>query len=166
MDENFKLAVENVLLHEGGYVNNPADPGGESNFGISKHSYPTLDIKNLTREDAINIYYANYWLANRLGEVHDQNIATKFLNLFVNIGKKSAEKVICRALRSCGFEYDEKSANITELIKITNIITANSSGSALLASLKSEIAGYYRVLATKNPSLKVFLNGWLNRAYS
>ncbi len=166
MDENFKLAVENVLFHEGGYVNNPVDPGGETKFGISKRSYPTLDIKNLTKDDAVNIYYNDYWLVNRLGEIINQDIATKFLNLFVNMGKKSAGKVICRALRSCGFRYDEQSVDPTELIKATNIITEHNNVAELLASLRSETAGYYRTLTAEKPALKVFLNGWLNRAYS
>ena len=166
MDENFKVAVENVLLHEGGYVNNPIDSGGETNFGISKRSYPTLDIKNLTRDDAINIYYNDYWLANRLGEVLNQDIATKFLNLFVNIGKKATEKIICRALRACGFKYDEKNINPTELIKATNTMTNQPYVLELLAAIRSESAGYYRILAAEKPALKIFLKGWLNRAYS
>src|SRR5690606_28008981 len=56
-DERFRRAVEVVLKHEGGYVNNPSDPGGETKYGISKRSYPELDIANLTQEDAIAIYY-------------------------------------------------------------------------------------------------------------
>ena len=51
----FEEAVKSVLKHEGGYVNDPKDPGGETNFGISKRAFPDLDIKNLTEEDAIEI---------------------------------------------------------------------------------------------------------------
>ena len=57
----FEKSVEFVLKSEGGYVNNPADPGGETNFGISKRAYPNVDIKNLTRESAIKIYETDYW---------------------------------------------------------------------------------------------------------
>lgn len=57
----FVDAVEIILKHEGGYVWNPRDPGGETNFGIAKRSYPTLDIKNLTREKAIEIYRRDFW---------------------------------------------------------------------------------------------------------
>jgi len=62
MKENFDKAFEFVLKWEGGYVNNPKDPGGETKYGISKRSYPNLDIKNLTKEQAKSIYYADYWL--------------------------------------------------------------------------------------------------------
>jgi lysozyme family protein len=60
---DFDKAVQFVLSDkiEGGYVNNPADPGGETNFGISKRAHPNVDIKNLTREGAIAIYKREYW---------------------------------------------------------------------------------------------------------
>ena len=41
----FSLAIPIVLENEGGYVDDPNDPGGETNFGISKRSYPNVDIK-------------------------------------------------------------------------------------------------------------------------
>lgn len=47
---------------EGGYVNDPADPGGETNFGISKRSYPNVDIAGLTEGAAIDIYYRDFWV--------------------------------------------------------------------------------------------------------
>lgn len=57
----FEDAIDIILKHEGGYVNNPKDPGGETNFGIAKRFYPSLNIKTLTKEDAIEIYRKNYW---------------------------------------------------------------------------------------------------------
>lgn len=57
----FEDAVEIILKKEGGYVFHPKDPGGETNFGIAKRFYPTLDIKNLTKEQAIQIYRKEYW---------------------------------------------------------------------------------------------------------
>lgn len=46
---------------EGGYSNNPKDPGGETKFGISKRAYPYVDIKNLTLEKAAELYRKDYW---------------------------------------------------------------------------------------------------------
>lgn len=57
----FELCVSRVLGNEGGYVNDPNDPGGETNWGISKRAYPNLDIKSLTRNDAIAIYRRDFW---------------------------------------------------------------------------------------------------------
>lgn len=61
---DFERAVAFVLAHEGGYVNNPQDPGGETNWGISKRSYPDLDIRNLTRARAVEVYRRDYWEAS------------------------------------------------------------------------------------------------------
>lgn len=62
---NFALdadtAIQKVLGREGGYVNDPDDAGGETNFGISKASFPNLDIAGLTPEAAAQIYKAEYW---------------------------------------------------------------------------------------------------------
>ena len=60
--EEFKDGIIQVLHHEGGYVNDPQDPGGETKFGISKRAYPNVDIKNLSRKQAIKIYYDDYWI--------------------------------------------------------------------------------------------------------
>ncbi|MGE3487928.1 MAG: glycosyl hydrolase 108 family protein [Nitrospira sp.] len=57
-------AIAFVLKWEGGYVNDPHDPGGETNMGISKRSYPNLDIAGLTRDQAVAIYQRDYWQAS------------------------------------------------------------------------------------------------------
>lgn len=46
---------------DGGYTNHPDDPGGETKYGISKRAHPMLDIKNLTLDQAMNIYWKDYW---------------------------------------------------------------------------------------------------------
>lgn len=58
---SFDQAFERTVGIEGGYVNDPKDPGGETKFGISKRQYPSLDIKNLTLEQAKDIYRTDYW---------------------------------------------------------------------------------------------------------
>jgi lysozyme family protein len=57
----FKDALALILKHEGGYVNDPRDKGGETKFGISKRSYPNTDIKNLTIEGASALYKRDFW---------------------------------------------------------------------------------------------------------
>lgn len=58
-DSAFALLVSPT--YEGGYANDPRDPGGETKYGISKRSYPSLDIKNLTRDQVRPIYRADFW---------------------------------------------------------------------------------------------------------
>jgi lysozyme family protein len=63
MIEDWNEAITFVLQQEGGYTLDPNDPGGETNFGISKKAYPNVDIKNLTAEQAKAIYKTDYWQA-------------------------------------------------------------------------------------------------------
>lgn len=58
---NFDEAFEIIIGHEGGYVNDPRDPGGETKFGISKRAYPAEDIKALTLDRAKELYRLDYW---------------------------------------------------------------------------------------------------------
>lgn len=62
VDLEFERAMSFVAKWEGGYVNHPSDPGGETKYGISKRAYPKLDIKNLTMDQAKEIYFKDYWL--------------------------------------------------------------------------------------------------------
>ena len=57
----FDEAFDRLIGHEGGYVNDPRDAGGETNWGISKRSYPALDIRALTRDQAKAIYRRDFW---------------------------------------------------------------------------------------------------------
>jgi lysozyme family protein len=63
MEANRAACMEFVLREEGGYVNDPRDPGGETKFGISKRAHPGLDIKALTEAGAIALYTADEWRA-------------------------------------------------------------------------------------------------------
>jgi lysozyme family protein len=54
-------AIDLILKLEGGYVNHPADPGGETKYGISKRAHPELDIANLSPDQAREIYRSDYW---------------------------------------------------------------------------------------------------------
>jgi hypothetical protein len=59
----WEKAVAFVLRQEGGYIDDPSDAGGRTKYGISQRSYPALDIANLTKAEAKEIYWHDYWLA-------------------------------------------------------------------------------------------------------
>ena len=65
MKKNYQKCLETILHHEGGYVNHPKDPGGETNLGVTKRVYEehggTKDMKELTVEDVAPIYKKGYW---------------------------------------------------------------------------------------------------------
>jgi len=86
---NFDTAFDRLMGHEGGYVNNPADPGGETNWGISKRQYPDVDIKNLTRDQAKAIYLRDFWDRGQMGEF-DPAVAFQVFDFAVNSGIETA----------------------------------------------------------------------------
>jgi len=94
----FEFLVGIILKHEGGYVNDSDDPGGETKFGISKRSYPNLDIKNLTRADAIAIYKRDYYQVLRIDELDDIRLAYQYFDMGVNGGIGRAKKMMLQAL--------------------------------------------------------------------
>lgn len=96
MPTSFERVIERVLAHEGGYVNHPADPGGETNFGIAKRSYPKLNIATLTRADAIAIYKRDFW--DRVhGDDLPSAVAYQALDAAVNHGSGNAVRWLQRA---------------------------------------------------------------------
>lgn len=83
----FDDCMAEVLPHEGGYVNHKADPGGETKYGISKRSYPKVDIASLTVEDAKAIYRRDFWAAIR-GDELPAGIDLVTLDPAINSGPK------------------------------------------------------------------------------
>ena len=92
----FDTAINRILAHEGGYVNHPSDPGGETNWGISKRSFPDLDIRHLTREQAITIYREKYWVQVQ-GDMLPRSLAFQVLDLAINSGVSRAGSMLQRA---------------------------------------------------------------------
>ena len=88
--------IDRVLSHEGGYVNDPRDPGGETKWGISKRSYPQLDIKGLTRDDAKAIYERDFWQRVQ-GDKLPRQFAFQALDAAVNHGIGNAVRWMQRA---------------------------------------------------------------------
>jgi lysozyme family protein len=97
MDNVFQKVFKNVIGIEGGYVNNPKDPGGETKYGISKRSYPTVDIKNLTLDGAQQIYWDDFWSKLKCDRMNPQ-LAEFVFDFAVNSGTGTAAKAIQRAV--------------------------------------------------------------------
>lgn len=180
---DLKLAMPTIFLHEGGLVDNAKDPGGITNFGISlrfllstgdldhdgwedgdinhDHHINAEDIKLMTPDGATKLYDLYFWTPNQYERINDQPVATKVFDLCVNIGKVGANKCLQRAVRATsGFLLIEDGFLGQQSFNAINACNAKE----LLASLKSEAAGYYRKI--KYNGSQDFLTGWLNRAYS
>jgi len=94
---DFDAAFDRLIGHEGGYVNHPSDPGGETKYGISRRSYPGEDIAGLTLERAKLIYARDFWGPAGCDVVPD---AAKFelFDMAVNSGVKAAVRNLQRAV--------------------------------------------------------------------
>ena len=90
---SFEKAFDFVIGHEGGYVNDSQDPGGETKFGISKRAYPNEDIKALTIERARELYLRDYWLAAGCDNVASEPLAILMFDCAVNQGAGRAKQI-------------------------------------------------------------------------
>ena len=163
---SFLDAVQVVLSHEGGYSDHPQDSGGPTNWGISLQFAQSVDpvltiddIKNLTREKAINFYFECFWKPNRYEELVCDIIATKIFDSCVNLGAGSANRLFQESINKVG------AALIVDGVCGSNTIkTANSINSVpLLINMRKLMREYYQTLA-KNTNEHVFLDGLLRRA--
>lgn len=163
MTPKAQRAIEYVIHKEGGYVNHPNDPGGETKFGISKRSYPHLDIKNLIKEEAFGIYYNDWW--DPQYEMMSQKISTRILDMSVNSGKRTAHKLLQDALvllTGCLIKAD----GIIGPATMACYRKAKYDESRLLKEFQTLRANYYLRLVKNDSKFKPFLKGWLRRAYA
>lgn len=183
-DPLFERALSVVLAHEGGLSEHPDDPGGVTQYGISLRYLQSLgvrvgdldgdgdvdadDVRGMTREQAAAIY-RRLWDAGQYAELPPA-VAVKLFDLAVNMGARRAVRLLQRALRACGRPVTDDGLLGPQTIRAAWDVheewSPGNADAALLAALRSEAAGYYRVLVAKNPRLSVFEHGWLNRAYA
>nr|WP_254225602.1 glycosyl hydrolase 108 family protein [Burkholderia glumae] len=96
--------INDVIAREGGYVNNPDDRGGETNFGITAATARAFGyqgaMRDLPRELAAQIYRQNYWTAPHFDQIAalDETLAAKLLDIGVNMGPATGVKFMQRAL--------------------------------------------------------------------
>jgi lysozyme family protein len=96
---NFPDCIKHVLAAEGGLVNHPQDPGGLTKFGISQRSYPALNIRTLSLDDARSIYQRDYW-APLQGDDLPAGLDLMVLDHAVNAGPARAIRLL-QQLTNC-----------------------------------------------------------------
>jgi lysozyme family protein len=155
MESDWNDAIEFVLAQEGGYGDNPNDPGGETNFGISKKSYPNLDIKNLTVEQAREIYRRDFWEPCKCNDL-PRAYAIAVFDSAVNQGVRVAIRLMQIGLG----------------VTVDGIIGPKTIGAAVAASprkfevvLGQRLLAYHRLMVEK-PKLEDFALNWFHRVVS
>ena len=110
MADHFDRFIRRILSHEGGYSVDPKDPGNYTGgkvgvgqlkgtkYGIAANTYPHLDIKNLTWDQAAAIYRRDYWQAARADELPPA-VGFQLLDGAVNSGVRRATQWLQRAAR-------------------------------------------------------------------
>lgn len=158
---NFDRAIGFILEEEGGYNNLSSDKNGETNWGISKKSYPHLDIKNLSRDAAIEIYRRDHWNIIK-GDSLPELVSVVLMDMSVNHG---SNKAILMFQEVIGAKQDGR-IGVATLIKLNEMIKGIGEKKVCLR-LIGRRAKLYIAIAKRQPSQMVFLSGWIvNRLFS
>ena len=157
MKANFEECMARLLEHEGGYVNHPNDPGGETNLGVTRAVYEQYagrqvmdgEMEGLTHDDVYPIYKENYWDRVR-GDDLPSGVDWAVFDWGVNSGTSRAAKALQRVV---GVEQDGGIGPMT----LQAVASVESAG--IIDQLHYMREGFYRSLST----FDTFGRGWLRR---
>jgi lysozyme family protein len=152
----FDDIIEKVLEHEGGYVDDPTDAGGETKYGISKRAYPDEDIKELTVERAKELYKRDYWDRFRTGSLPDR-LRYIYVDMCINMGGGRAIKILQEACNS-------KNANKIDVDGGIGPATIKAASSVEPFRLRAYRVMFYAELVMKKPEQERFWVGWFRRS--
>ncbi|MGD0960055.1 MAG: glycosyl hydrolase 108 family protein [Methylomonas sp.] len=170
---NFERFFPTLLRFEGGFVNDPDDPGGASNKGVTWRTFqkyaapllgvqPTLEnLEKLSADQAALIYKLAYWDAVKGDDIDDQNLADIVFDFYVNAGNH-AGILFQRILNSMGERLAEDGQIGAETLAALN----KYDQAAVYKTYKQGRIAYYRNLAELHPLLQKYLTGWLRRVNS
>jgi len=140
------------------YEHDPRDPGGATKFGIDQRSHPTVNIRNLTRQDAEKIYLAEYYRS--AAHWLPQPLDYLYFDHAINAGETAAARILQQIL---GVTIDGKVGPFT-IGAIKNRLDRQPKNLPFLLRLYSENRIlFYQRLAYSKPRLACYLKGWLNR---
>jgi lysozyme family protein len=165
MTDRFGACIPFVLKEEGGYTDNPADPGGATNCGITantfiawldKHQQPRRPVKTITSAEVLQIYRECYWDVMQCAAL-PAPVDLAVFDFGVNAGPARSIKYLQLAL---GITADG-------VIGAATLSTANRTDAKAIALRLLDLRNaYYRQIVAAQPSLHVFLDGWFERVAS
>lgn len=167
---NINDSLPITLKFEGGYGNDPDDPGGETNFGITKktalaHGY-NGDMRKIPMDVVTKIYKVGYWDALKLDDVNSQLFANNAFDCAVNMGTGISAKMMQNAANNV-----DPDANLTvdgaigsHTIQAINTITDDEELEQELNTAFADLRGQrYNYLVQRNPVLAKYIKGWMKR---
>lgn len=155
---NFSEAIGKTLAKEGGakFTDIASDRGGATKYGISQAAYPNLDIRNLSEQQARDIYKRDYWDRVRADDIDSDIIADNIFDTAVNMGVRTASRLAQVTL-------DIEPADGIIGSQSLKIINAASDETFITHFTIAKIARYANI-CMRDRSQSKFLLGWVNRA--
>jgi lysozyme family protein len=153
----FDQALTLILAFEGGFANDPDDPGGRTNFGITQNVYdPTLkkDVKNITPDEVHRIYENNYWREGHCDAINtvNPNLATIHFDNCVNCGVGGAARML----------QDVLGVQVDGIIGKQTLAAITSEPKLITKYLERRKSYYDRIIANR-PKSKKFRSSWYHR---
>tara|TARA_X000001316_G_C914843_1_gene29407 strand:+ start:175 stop:711 length:537 start_codon:yes stop_codon:yes gene_type:complete len=162
--ENYQKCLNMILHHEGGYVNHPKDPGGETNLGVTKRvyeewtmkeGYDAKDMKDLTVEDVAPIYEKNYWGRMKCDSI-PSGLDLCLFDFGVNAGTGRSAKFLQRMIDTTA----DGGIGPNTLKKLNEFISMQQRGVIdVINMFQDERQKYYESL----PTFESFGKGWTRR---
>lgn len=166
MTNNFDRAFTITVGHEGTYVNDPEDKGGETKFGISQRTYPKLDIKNLTLSQAKIIYHQDFWNTKKMNlDLLPVEIAIELFDTGVNMGMKRARMMLQMALNLLNrveTHYDDLKIDGWIGSKTLQVVYLVEQKELLRVLNGLQFMRYFEIVK-HNHSQERFFAGWIKR---
>ena len=155
---DFNIAVQITLVNEGGFVDNPADPGGATKYGITQADMPGVDIAGVTPQQATAYYQEHYWKP-LYSQIESQDVANKLFDMGVLFGVGEAVKLLQIVLQTAIPTVTVDDEFGPETLAALNQIDAAS----LLQAYKTSLVTYALRIAANKPSDRQFAAGWGRR---
>ena len=171
MNTTFEEIIEVVLAHEGGFVDDPDDRGGATNWGVTQavwedfleDEFTSEDVRNFSREQAIELYREEFWKPSQAEKLPEE-IREVYFDMCVNHGQRNAVKILQTAVNVKG----------GSLVVDGGIgpNTINASENLSLSDVQIERSGFYWNLVFvgsfygKRNRQQKFIRGWIRRCFN
>ncbi|MFT4708723.1 MAG: lysozyme family protein [Ascidiaceihabitans sp.] len=179
--QTVKQIAQEIVHREGGYVNDPDDPGGATNFGVTIHTMrrlgldldrdgdvDTADVRALTQTQAVDIFIKHYFDGPLIAHLPEALHATVF-DMYVNAGG-NAIKILQRLLRDMGFEVSVDGALGPQSLDAVRAADRQAKG-YLVDAYSIARRNYYLRIADRRPASRKYARtragqkgGWIRRA--
>jgi hypothetical protein len=171
MNTTFEEIIEVVLAHEGGFVNDPDDRGGATNWGVTQavwedfmeDEFTSDDVREFTREQAIELYREEFWKPSQ-AEKLEEEIREVYFDMCVNHGQRNAVKILQTAVNAKGGSLEVDGG--------IGPNTINASSGLSLSDVQIERSGFYWNLVFvgsfygKRNRQEKFIRGWIRRCFN